>query len=240
MANEIRLRSNFMSGSLTDNPLTVGATSANSANFSTLPVVDATSVLVLVLDPLGASGAPEIVYVTAHTAASTSVTIVRAQETSTARQFPTGTLWFHAPTARDFELSPNALAPFATRYAEFNGADQIITAGVLLSGLSITVLVPANRRLKLTMKGSVFTSVNDDTANLQIREGATILNSYTISRLTGSDVFSYLASAIISPTAGSHTYTGFGLRSTGTGVVQHRGNANNVSYILAEDIGPVV
>lgn len=105
MANEIRLRRNNQTGTITDNPLAIGATTINSAAFTLLPTVDATNHLLLILDPLGATGTPEIVRVTAHTAAATSCTIVRAQEGSTARSFVFNTTWFWGPVASDYSLS---------------------------------------------------------------------------------------------------------------------------------------
>lgn len=102
MANELRLRRNNIAGSITDNPLTNGATTINSPGFVDLPVVDTTNHLLLILDPLEANGAAEIVFVTAHAAASSVVTVVRGAENSTPRQHPLGTTWFHGPVATDY------------------------------------------------------------------------------------------------------------------------------------------
>lgn len=103
MANEIRLRSNNIAGSITDNPLTSGATTINSPGFVDLPTVDTTNHLLLILDPLEANGAAEIVRVTTHTAAASVVTVVRGAENTTPRQHPLGTTWFHGPVVSDFE-----------------------------------------------------------------------------------------------------------------------------------------
>lgn len=105
MANEIRLRRNNIAGTITDNPLGVGATTINSPGFVDLPTVDATNHLLLILDPLEVGGTAEIVMVTAHTAAATSVTVIRGMEGSVARSHVTGTTWFHGPVASDFALS---------------------------------------------------------------------------------------------------------------------------------------
>lgn len=105
MANEIRLRSNNISGTITDNPLAIGATTINSAGFVDLPVVDATNHLMLILDPLEVGGTAEIVKVTAHTAASTSVTVQRGQDGSVARSMVFGTTWFHGPVASDYNFT---------------------------------------------------------------------------------------------------------------------------------------
>lgn len=105
MANEIRLRRNNISGAITDNPLTVGATTINSPGFVDLPVVDSTNHLVLILDPLEVAGAAEIVRVTAHSASASSLTVVRGAEGSSPRQHAATTTWFHGPVASDTSLS---------------------------------------------------------------------------------------------------------------------------------------
>ena len=102
MANEIRLRSNNQLGTITDNPLLIGATTINSPAFVDLPTVDTTNHLLLTLDPTETNGAAEIVRVTAHTAASSVVTVVRGAETTTPRQHPFGTTWYHGPVASDW------------------------------------------------------------------------------------------------------------------------------------------
>lgn len=104
-----RLRRNFTSGTITDNPLAAGASTINSGNFANLPAVVSPDIVVLVLDPLGTAGVPEVAYVTAHTAAATSVTALRGQETAlggggvagTGRQHAQGIPWILADTAGD-------------------------------------------------------------------------------------------------------------------------------------------
>lgn len=95
-----RIRENNVRGTTTDNPLTNSATTVNSAGLANLPAVSGNHA-VLVLDPLRAAGAPEIVIVTAHTASATSATITRGAYGTTARQHASGTLWVHAPTIDD-------------------------------------------------------------------------------------------------------------------------------------------
>lgn len=97
-----RLRINFKNGTITDNPLTNVATTINSAAFASMQSVSGSERLVLILDPTGSAGAPEIVHVTAHASGSTSMTVLRGQEGSTARQHAQGTTWRHGPTAIDF------------------------------------------------------------------------------------------------------------------------------------------
>lgn len=99
----VRLRENFQHGTLTAQ-LLIGGTTLDSAELASLQAVTAPDIAVLVLDPAGDDGAPEIVHVTAHTGAATTATILRAQEGTTARQHEIATVWKHSPTADDFGL----------------------------------------------------------------------------------------------------------------------------------------
>ena len=96
-----RIRDNGVFGTTTDNPLTLGATTINSANLALLGVVLSNHALIT-LDPLRANGAPEIVMVTVHTTASTVATIQRGMFGTVARAHPSGTLWVHAADDNDF------------------------------------------------------------------------------------------------------------------------------------------
>lgn len=100
MANEKRIRAAFESGTLGDTLLIAGTTITFAAapGFNTL---GADEHIALVLDPLGANGAPEIVYITAYTATESTATIVREREGTTAREHPNGSAWAHGPTVRD-------------------------------------------------------------------------------------------------------------------------------------------
>jgi hypothetical protein len=101
MANEIRLRVNNVSGTVSDNPLAIGATSITGPGISDIPVVDTTNHILLILDPAEIYGAAEIVKVTAHTAGSITATILRAQEGTTARAHILNTVWVHGPVVTD-------------------------------------------------------------------------------------------------------------------------------------------
>jgi hypothetical protein len=105
MANGIRIRANFVGGVVDDNPLTIGATTLTSSTLNQLPPIGATEHAVIVLDPGGAGGAPEIVYVTAHTNGATTATIARAKEGTTSRQHNQNTTWVHSGIASDFAFS---------------------------------------------------------------------------------------------------------------------------------------
>ncbi len=98
-----RLRTNNVFGTTTNNPLASGGTSLSSAGLANLVAVTGSDYAVVTLDPNRVHGAPEIVYVTAHTAANSSATILRGQEGTAARAHPSGTFWVHGATALDVE-----------------------------------------------------------------------------------------------------------------------------------------
>lgn len=102
MANEIRKRANFLSGTIDDNPLSNSATTLNSTELAALPAVDSTEHMALVLDPTGAGNGPEIVWVTAHTGSATSATIVRGREGTSGVAHASTITWVHTATASDF------------------------------------------------------------------------------------------------------------------------------------------
>lgn len=101
MANEFRDSTNYFIGQLSS-PALIGDVTLNSTAFANLPggVYSTGRILPLVLHDQ-ASGLFEIVWVTAHVAAATSVTVLRAKETTTARAWPAGTQILQPPTTRD-------------------------------------------------------------------------------------------------------------------------------------------
>lgn len=96
----------FLSGLVSDNPLSSGATTLNSSGLASMPVVAAPNYMWLVLDPNGAGGTPEIVQVTAHSASATSCTIVRGQQSTSAHSHVLNTPWVVAATPSDFDELP--------------------------------------------------------------------------------------------------------------------------------------
>lgn len=119
MASERRLRQNFQHGTITDNPLTAASLSINSPEFADLVAVGGTEHLILVLDPKGINGDPEIVTVVAHTAATTTVTVGTrgAEGDNPAREHPQGTTWILAPTRYDYKgIFTSATRPVSNIY----------------------------------------------------------------------------------------------------------------------------
>lgn len=108
MAYEQRAPQNYIIGTLST-AAAISDTTISAAIFSGLATdYSSTKYLPLTLhDPT--SGVFEVVWVTAHTAASTSVTVVRAREGTTAVAWPSGSHIMCAPTIRD-ALSASTLA----------------------------------------------------------------------------------------------------------------------------------
>jgi len=102
---QYRARANFVSGTITDNPLTNSATTFNSSALASLPAAATDHYFPVILDPDGTGAGAEIVYVTAHTASATSATIVRGREGTTGLQHASGTKWVHGPTNIDYHKS---------------------------------------------------------------------------------------------------------------------------------------
>lgn len=128
-----RSRTAFLSGTITDNPLTNVATTINSAALASLPAIASPDIAVLVLDPTGSAGAPEVVYVTAHTGSATSATISRGKEGSSARQHASGIAWVHGPTLYDFKgwrLEGEDTAEYTT--TSVAGTDVVTISGLLI------------------------------------------------------------------------------------------------------------
>jgi hypothetical protein len=138
-----RLRSDFDSGTITDNPLTSGAATINSAGFASLPVVTAPDLLAIVLDPDSAT--PEIVWVDSHVASATSVTALRAKEGTSAREHASGTAWAHTITAYDLDLIPRVLdeARTTSSYTVPPTAGTTPADAVVIPELTISPICPA-------------------------------------------------------------------------------------------------
>jgi hypothetical protein len=74
--------------------------------FANLPAIDSTShAAISLIDTV--NGWYEIATVTAHTAASSTVTVLRGQESSTALTWAAGSTFVAAPTTRDFPAGPD-------------------------------------------------------------------------------------------------------------------------------------
>jgi len=97
---------------------TVGGLTLVSDGFAALPVVASPNTMLLALDPSGTAGRPELVTVQAHSAGSTSVTVQRGSQGSTARAHASGVRWVHGLSASEFDALD---ADTATRLLKTGG-----------------------------------------------------------------------------------------------------------------------
>lgn len=138
--------------------------------------------------------------------------------------------------------APAATAPSSTiGYVEnFAHSQNVTTLRTAMTGGAVTVTVPAGRRLLITAKCHLSSTVAGDRIEMAICEGATVLNaSYYVVAIAsaGEDVW---VSHVLTPSAGTHTYTLTGGRQSGTGTVTVFSVAGITSnYILVEDISSV-
>lgn len=100
-----RIRTNFVYGTVNNNPLAVDGTTLSSGGLADLAVVSSPDVSVIVIDPEETGGVPEIVYVTAHSSAATTATISRAQDGTTARVHSQGVPWVHGTAKSDWDTT---------------------------------------------------------------------------------------------------------------------------------------
>lgn len=100
------ITSNHNAG-LLDAAIGSGDTNLSSPGFEFIPAVSAPDLYRIVLDPEGTAGKAEVCYVTAHTAAATTVTVTRGEEqakdSSAARAHALNTEWIHSNTAVDLD-----------------------------------------------------------------------------------------------------------------------------------------
>lgn len=139
----------------------------------------------------------------------------------------------------DVTSTPTAAsgAPSSTlAYAEVTTGQSGITSVVDLTGLTVTITVPPGRRIAITANIETSRTVPDGTTRLSIKEGATFLQIMDNQENIASDTCSLNGQAIITPSAGTHTYKLTLERASGTGTVALGASTNSPSFILVEDI----
>lgn len=117
----------------------------------------------------------------------------------------------------------------------------VVATIVDVPGVSVTVNPLPNRKVELAVfVPAIFSTVTNDSMNVMIREGATILQIMT---LMVHQITTYEAGGTMSlrltPSAGAHTYKVSAQRAAGTGTMQITAAANQKISILAKDIGGV-
>lgn len=120
-------------------------------------------------------------------------------------------------------------------YAQITANQTGIATPTDITGLSLTFTYPANRRIKVTGYATHQNSVAPALMALYVNEGATTLQKcFIISGAVNTDE-TLQVEAILTPTAGVHTYKLVSDRAAGTNQVS--ANALNPAFILIEDIG---
>lgn len=122
-------------------------------------------------------------------------------------------------------------------YVAVTANQATITVEADLTGIAATVTVGSGRRIRVTVEISLASTVAGDTATLNIKEGATFLQTRDITLPTAGATGMLSASVILTPTAAAHTYKASLQRSAGTGVLNSTASAARPAFILVEDIG---
>jgi hypothetical protein len=145
---------------------------------------------------------------------------------STSRTFTAGT---SLPAA-----SVNGLSQGTLVYQQTTASIGCTTSTDLLA---VSATLVASRRLEITVEAYFQSTVAGDTALLEIREGATLLQQSQVYLPVANQAFKTSCHVILTPSAGSHTYKMTAARNLGTGTVTAYAAAAAPNFILVEDIG---
>ena len=136
-------------------------------------------------------------------------------------------------TANKMNQIPKGVLGYAARTSDQTGISGLVAIG----GLSVTVNVAANRRIKVTayVRGTTST-VATDRGVLFIRQDASQVQNQ-VKQFGGTQLEDGLMAVWIgTPSAGSHTYD-VQYQRIGTGTHTVHAAADGPAYILVEDIG---
>lgn len=126
-------------------------------------------------------------------------------------------------------------------YVEKTADQTTISSEVDVSSLTVTVTVNANRRLYLVAFVNAGGTVVDNRIAVWIKEGATQLQG-AVASVPIADAslttMSFSPSAVITPSAGVHTYKITAGRITGAGTFNIQASSTSPCYLLVRDVGP--
>lgn len=126
-------------------------------------------------------------------------------------------------------------------YAQVAASQAGITTEVDLSGLAVTVDVPAGRRIRVTGRVQWQSDgTNDARTELRIYEDATTLQNIRghVHAASSGQLNTAEGAVIVTPAGGSHTYKLTGAASATTGSISMGAATGIPAYILVEDLGP--
>jgi len=121
-------------------------------------------------------------------------------------------------------------------YNEVTANQASITTEVDLTNLTVAVTVGTGRRIRITSEVSITGTVANDVGTLNIKEGATFIQVRDVIVPIASNAV-LVASIVLTPTAGSHTYKLSAQRSAGTGTLTVTAGATRPAFIYVEDVG---
>lgn len=138
-------------------------------------------------------------------------------------------------TNRRVRSVPAAGAGGELGYAQTVAPHSGITNEVDVTGLARDVVVGAGRRVRISVQGNMSSSAAATRCLGQIKDEAGVVGRWvdTITAAANDEELGS-GSAVVTPTAGVHTYKATMWRVTATGTVTVLGGA----FILVEDIGP--
>lgn len=111
------------------------------------------------------------------------------------------------------------------------------TALTDLTGLSVTMDVPAGHRIRITGAAHMESTVADDSVSLHIREGGTQLTEELRCLRVAGRPDGVVVVTALTPTAGNHTYKISAERQAGTGNITVKAAGTREAFILVEDLG---
>lgn len=128
----------------------------------------------------------------------------------------------------------------ALGYAEVTSGQTGISTETDLTSLSVTVDVPANRRIRITGHCGTQQQTSTGTVVARIKESTTNLGRFGLATLAANAFYLCDGSVVlVAPSAGSHTYK-LALQTT-AGTVDMLADSTTThgpAYILVEDLGP--
>lgn len=133
---------------------------------------------------------------------------------------------------------PKNVAGGVLGYAQAVSDQTGITTETDLTTLSVTVTVGASRRIRVSSQLSPYSTVAGDSVWGRIKEGATTLQ-FSQATMNGAQAESTTITAIVSPSAGAHTYKVSLTRQGGTGSVTSQASSTAPAFICVEDVGGV-